>query len=98
MIRVAVAVALPGRQQVVELELPEGATVADAIAAAGIAGRAPGVGLESAEWGIWGKVCGLGTPLRGGDRVELLRPLAADAKDQRRERVRNASRRSRSGP
>lgn len=94
MIRVAVAVALSDRQDVIELDLPEGATVADAVAAAGVAERLPG----AAEWGIWGKACKSGTPLRDGDRVELLRPLAADAKDQRRERVRNASRRSRSGP
>ena len=98
MIRVAVAVALRDRQDVIEIELPEGATVADAIAAAGIDWRPHAAGPDAAEWGIWGKACGPGTPLRDGDRVELLRPLAADAKDQRRERVRNASRRSRSGP
>ena len=98
MIRVAVAVALRDVQDVVEVDLPEGALLADAIRAARVAERNPGLQPEAAEWAIWGKVRPVNSLLRDGDRVELLRPLAADAKDQRRERVRTSSRRSRSGP
>lgn len=98
--RVAVAVALPARQDVIEVELAEGATVADAVAAACLPGRFPGLDVGAARWGIWGRACASDAKLREGDRVELLRPLAADAKDLRRARagLRPASKRSRSGP
>jgi uncharacterized protein len=99
MIRISVVVALPARQVVVELELAEGSVVADAIAAASACGQ-PG-GLQSpATAAIWGRECGMHTPLRDGDRVELLRPLKADPKARRRARARlkASSTRSRSEP
>ena len=98
MIRVAVVVALRDGQDVTEVTVPDDACVADAIGAARVAERHPGLRLEAAQWAILGKACALPSALRDGDRVELLRPLAADAKDQRRARVRTSSRRSRSGP
>lgn len=86
MLRVSVVAALPGRQEVIELELPEGSTVADAIRAARIAERYPE--LAPALPGIWSKERSRETKLREGDRVELYRPLVADAKQMRRARVR----------
>ena len=97
--RVSVAVALPTRQEVVELDLEEGATVAGALAAARVAERYPEIALERCEVGIWSRACSRETVLREGDRVEIYRPLAADAKAMRRERAKlKPSRRSRSGP
>jgi uncharacterized protein len=97
--RVSIAVALPGRQEVIALELPEGSDVAAALAAAGIAARFPALDLERREVGIWSRICARDTPLREGDRVEIYRPLAADAKAMRRQRARlKPSTRSRSGP
>ena len=96
-LRVSVAVALPGRQEVVELELAEGATVGHAIEAAALPARFPGLDVAALTLGVWSRPCELGTPLRDGDRVELYRPLQSDAKAQRRARVRNSSPRSRSG-
>jgi putative ubiquitin-RnfH superfamily antitoxin RatB of RatAB toxin-antitoxin module len=96
--RVAVAVALAAKQEVVELVLPEGATVADALAAARVEERF-GV-AASARVGIWSRPCGRDAPLREGDRVEVYRELQADAKAQRRARARlkPSSPRSRNGP
>lgn len=95
--RVSVAIARAGRQDVVELELPEGSRVRDALAA-------PSVRPLMARWepdapvGIWSRRCTPETALREGDRVEVYRPLQADAKSQRRERARRAPPgRSRSG-
>ena len=88
MIRVCVAVALPGRQDVLELELPEGATVADAIAAARLGERFPGLDIATLALGIWSRPCAGATPLREGDRVEVYRRLVADAKAERRKRAR----------
>ncbi len=96
--KVSVAVALPGRQEVIELELDPGATLADAIAAARLAERFPGVDFAAMRTGIWSRAAKPAAALRDGDRVELYRPLNADPKDMRRRRaaVRPSSR-SRSG-
>ncbi|HTH80139.1 MAG TPA: RnfH family protein [Ramlibacter sp.] len=64
-----------------QLELPPGSTVADAIAASGVAAQ----GLTI---GIWGRKAGLAQLLRDRDRVELYRPLKVDPKVARRERFR----------
>lgn len=97
--RVTLAVALPGHQEVVELELPAEATLGDAIAAADLARRFPGVDLRLMRTGIWSREARATARLREGDRVELYRQLSADPKDMRRRRARaSSSSRSRSGP
>src|SRR5580765_3762867 len=95
--KVSLAVAVPGRQEVIELELDPGATLADAIAAARLAERFPGVDFAAMRAGIWSRAAKLATVLRDGDRVELYRPLNADPKDMRRSRAVRPSSRSRSG-
>ncbi|HXR58039.1 MAG TPA: RnfH family protein [Burkholderiales bacterium] len=83
-LRVEVVWALPGRQRVVRVELDEGATAAEAVAAAGL-------GASPAALGRHGERIEPGTVLEQGDRVELLRPLAADPKEARRRRARRDS-------
>lgn len=83
--RVLVAVALPGRQDVVEVELEEGASVARALEVARVAERHPGLALDVA--GVWGRRRDPGFVLRDGDRVEVYRPVQADAKAMRRARA-----------
>ena len=97
--RVTLAVALAARQEVIELELAPGATVGDAIAAAQLARRFPGVDFASMRAGIWSREARDSARLREGDRVELYRDLKADPKDMRRRRAKaSSSSRSRSGP
>ena len=97
-LKVSVAVALADRQHVVELELPDGSRVADALAAPGVRALLDESGLSAQAVGIWARRCGTDTVLREGDRVEVYRPLAADPKSMRRERARlRPSTRSRSG-
>jgi hypothetical protein len=60
--------------------LPAGATLADALAAAGFSAR----GLKT---GIFGALAGPETLLKDGDRVEIYRPLAIDPKEARRRRA-----------
>lgn len=88
--KVLVALALPARQLVAEVELPEGATVADAIAAADLAAQAPGIEVASLKCGIWSRPCARTALVRDGDRVELYRPLVVDVKESRRERARKS--------
>jgi hypothetical protein len=87
-VKVAVALALARRQAVVELELEEGATVREAVSASGLAGRFPELDLGRLTPGICSRACGWDAKLRDGDRVELYRPLQADAKQMRRLRAR----------
>lgn len=82
------AIALPGRQLVLDLALPEGSSVADAIAAARTDPRAAGIDFAGMQTGIWSRACDPGTALREGDRVELYRALQADPKQRRRARAR----------
>ena len=99
MIRIAIAVAMPGRQEVIEVQLVEGATLADAIAHARADERFAGLDTGTMKAGIWSREAQMGTVLRDGDRVELYRALKADPKDARRTRARlKPSTRSRSGP
>jgi len=99
MIRVSVAVAFPEFQEVIELELADGSTVADAIAASRADPRFASLEMGAMKAGIWSREAGIETVLREGDRVELYRALKADPKDARRRRARlKPSTRSRSGP
>lgn len=97
--RVSVVLALADRQEVVELSLGEGATVADALARSGFAARFPELDLDAAQVGVWSRPCGRQARLRDGDRVEVYRPLSADPKEMRRRRARlKSSPGSRNGP
>ena len=80
-IHVEVIQAWPRRHETVRVDLPEGATVAEAIAAAGLT---PGGHVGVA---IYGDIATADQRLRDGDRVELLRTLTIDPKDARRRRA-----------
>lgn len=86
-IRVEVIVAFPREHALVAVELEEGATVLDAIRASGLRERYPQIDPDQNGAGIFGRLVPLDTPLKGGDRVELVRPLAADPKELRRRRL-----------
>lgn len=80
-----VACLAPRTTQEWVLELAEGATVADALAACD--GLAACAAQDREGWlGIWGRAAALQTQLRHLDRVEIYRPLQVDPKVARRER------------
>ncbi len=83
-IRVEVVFAEPRHQALLPVELPAGATVADAISASGIERRFPEHDLAPLPVGIWGRRTGRDQLLSDGDRVEIYRPLAADPREARR--------------
>jgi putative ubiquitin-RnfH superfamily antitoxin RatB of RatAB toxin-antitoxin module len=82
LIEVEVVMAWPRRFEAMVVTLPEGATVADAVAAAALA---HGDAVDG--YAIFGVKATARTPLRSKDRLELLRPLQADPKDARRRRA-----------
>jgi uncharacterized protein len=77
-IRVQFVFARPGDIFLTELELPEGASIGDAIDASGLYQRLPGFDLALHRTGVYGKVLPLDHRLASGDRVEIYRPLPAD--------------------
>lgn len=85
-VRAVVAYVAPGVEALVAVDLPDGATVADAIARSGIVARL-GLDLDALAPAIFGQRADAATPLMDGDRVELTRPLVADAKSLRRARA-----------
>ncbi len=94
-LRVTVVYCAPGCEDLAELTLPVGATVADAIRASGVLDRRPEMAAAAPDVGIWGRASAMTQRLEDGDRVELYRPLTVDPKEARR--VRAEVRRRRSG-
>jgi putative ubiquitin-RnfH superfamily antitoxin RatB of RatAB toxin-antitoxin module len=86
-ITVEVAYARPDVQVVLPVQVPAGATVADALGLSKIAERFPEIDLATAKVGIFGKLTGMETALKPRDRVEVYRPLIADPKEVRRQRA-----------
>lgn len=86
-IAVEVVYARPGRAWRITLDLPAAATVAEALAAADLPARIPGLVVDPACLAIHGRTVGIEETLRDGDRVEVLRPLLIDPMQARRRRA-----------
>ncbi len=86
-IHIEIAYAKPARQELVQLKLPQGSTIRQAIEASGLLARYPEIDLEKTKVGIYGKLAKLDTALREKDRVEIYRPLIADPKEVRKQRA-----------
>jgi putative ubiquitin-RnfH superfamily antitoxin RatB of RatAB toxin-antitoxin module len=82
----------PQRIERVQLDLPAGARLADALRASGLLTRHPEIDLARQRVGVWGRLCPVDQPLRDGDRVELYRGLQVDPKEARRLRYRGQRR------
>jgi putative ubiquitin-RnfH superfamily antitoxin RatB of RatAB toxin-antitoxin module len=81
----------PAPRQVLEwpVEVAEGSTVREALLASGWPAVCPGLDVEQADVGIWGKRCTPQQPLHEGDRVEVYRGLLVDPKVARRQRFKS---------
>ena len=86
-ITVTVVYALPDAATEIAVRLPEGATIAEAIDRANLAGRVEGVDLSKCPVGIFGKRARRDTLLADGDRVEIYRSLRVDPKRARARRA-----------
>lgn len=87
--RIEVAYARPDRQFLIALDLPEQATVNDALVASDLRSLCPE--LAESEWvvGVWGQVekSPQSRQLQPGDRVEVYRPLTVDPMEARKARA-----------
>lgn len=93
-LRVEVAFSPAPRQvQLVTVNLPQGATVQQALEASAWLGCVEGLSLDAIRsgdlgLGVWGRRSTLDQNLREGDRVEVYRSLEVDPKEARRARFR----------
>jgi len=81
---VGVSYALKEKQVWLEIKIPEGSTVNDAINASGVLDLFPDINLDEQKVGIFGKLTKLNNKLNDGDRVEIYRMITADPKKVKR--------------
>jgi putative ubiquitin-RnfH superfamily antitoxin RatB of RatAB toxin-antitoxin module len=84
---VEVAYALPNEQVIIPIKVSKGTTAEQAIKASGILAKFSDIDLAVNKIGLFGKLAKLDTSLRHLDRVEIYRPLIADPKEVRKQRV-----------
>ncbi|WP_153161142.1 RnfH family protein [Zoogloea sp. 1C4] len=76
--QIGVAYSEPGNQIWVTIEVPETATVTDAIKRSGILDQFPHIDLTKQKVGVFGRLVKPDAALRPGDRVEIYRAIIAD--------------------
>ena len=86
-INIEVVYALPHEQVLLQLQMPQHTTVAEAITLSGIMEKHPDIDLDRNKLGIYGKLTRADAVLRDKDRIEVYRPLLADPKEVRRKRA-----------
>lgn len=91
-ITVEVAYALPDKQRIIRLAVPQGTNMLDAVRLSRIVEYFPGLDAENSAMGIFGKA--VTSPaqrvLLDGERVEIYRPLIIDPKEVRKQRAAKA--------
>ena len=76
--QIGVAYSEQAQQIWLTIEVPDEATVKDAIERSGILRMFPHIDLATQKVGIFGKIVKAEAPLRPGDRVEIYRPITCD--------------------
>jgi hypothetical protein len=87
LLSIEVVYALPQKQEMFTVKLPEGATVREAVEACGVLQKYPEIDLTKNKVGVFAKLIKPDAPLRNRDRVEIYRPLIADPKEVRKQRA-----------
>lgn len=82
--KIGIAYAAPTRQAWLSVEVPDGASVKDAIERSGILQQFPEIDLEQQKVGIFSKLTKLDVTLADGDRIEIYRPITCDPKTVKR--------------
>ena len=86
--KIEVIYALPERQELVTLDLPEGSTAQQAVEASGLLQKYPDIEPGGRnKLGVFAKLVKADAVLRDRDRVEIYRPLIADPKEVRRQKA-----------
>jgi putative ubiquitin-RnfH superfamily antitoxin RatB of RatAB toxin-antitoxin module len=94
LIRIQLCYAKAERQLLLDLSVPSGTTILQAIEASDLIRQMPEIDVSVLRVGIYGKLKTLDTVVRDGDRIEIYRPLIADPKESRRRRAENRDRKT----
>lgn len=89
MINIQLGYAKAEQQLILDLSVPPGTTILQAIEASDLIRQMPEIDISVLRVGIYSKLKTLDTVVREGDRVEIYRPLIADPKESRRRRAEN---------
>lgn len=76
--QIGVAYSEPGQQLWLNIEVPDDATVRDAIERSGVLKQFPHIDLDSQKVGVFGRLVKLDAALKPGDRIEIYRAIIAD--------------------
>ena len=76
--QIGVAYSEPGQQIWLTIEVPDEATVTEAIERSGILRMFPQIDLATQKVGVFGKLVKPEAKLRTGDRIEIYRPITCD--------------------
>ncbi len=76
--KIAIAYAQPTRQAWLEVDVPEGATLREAIERSGVLKQFPEIDLATQKVGVFSKITPVDSVLNEGDRVEIYRGLTCD--------------------
>lgn len=81
---IEVAYATPSHQCIKPLQVPEGCTIAEAIALSNLEKEFPGLDLTAPKVGVFSRPRALTDVVKAGERIEIYRPLTIDPKEARR--------------
>lgn len=76
--QIGVAYSEPGQQVWLNIEVPDAATVEEAIERSGILRQFPHIDLARQKVGVFGRLVKLDANLKAGDRIEIYRGIIAD--------------------
>lgn len=93
-VNVEVVYALPEKQFLKSLRVPQGTTVEEAIRMSGLLETRQDIDLAVNKVGIFSRAARLTDEVKEGDRVEIYRPLIADPKALRRMRAERSKNRA----
>jgi len=91
LIEIEVAYALPEKQFLEHLNVPNGTSVAQAVRLSRICNEFSEIQLNDKNLGVFGKLVKSEAILRNHDRIEIYRPITVDPKEKRRERVKKTT-------
>jgi hypothetical protein len=96
-IQIEVVYPLAHEQILFKTQVAENASIRDGILASGVLQRYPQLNLANLEVGVYGKLVKLDDSLHAKDRIEIYRPLMADPKAVRKQRVAEGKRMKKGG-
>lgn len=84
-VHIEVAYALPEKQKIIALDVPQGCTVREAVLQSNMEVFFPGLDLKTAKLGIFGKAVRKPEEqvIQAGERIEIYRDLIVDPKQAR---------------